>query len=280
MNSDTSRIDIGLLEQYADGALDGATRGELAEALRRSPELRGRLTRVHDVDRIARAGLELRTEGAAAVRPLPWRSVRWGTALAGVAAALWLVTIWTTPSTQQAIDEPAVASNDGSIAPSDGADGVRVVLTMPARRPKPAAESAKTAVRKPLVVHATPVADVFEERFARLLDQNQPEAATALLSTLSAESRARGLALLAERIRSAATVERVLAALPPEQQVELCGELVRAGGLQATAFARLRELALDPLTASPVGALIRRLATEPALRPPLRGYGLLPPDGL
>ncbi len=280
MKRDASRIDIGLLEQYADGALDGATRGDVTEALRRSPALRERLTRVHEVDRIARAGFELRTNGAA-VKRSSTSLVRWGAALAGVAAAMWLVAIWAMPDAQQAIKEPAVAAHGGAAAsPTAAAEPVRVVLTMPVRRPKPTGGSADANKPEPLRVHAIPVADVFEERFERLLDQNQPEAATALLATLSTESRARGLAMLAERIRSAATVERVLAALPPEQQVELCGELVRAGGLQATAFARLRELALDPLTATPVGALIRRLAAEPALRPPLRGYGLLPPEGV
>ncbi len=267
MSADSQRWTRADLEQFADGELDEARRADLRHSLCCNAALRAELADVQRTDARIREALSLPPRATAKPRRR-LRVVRRTAACAAVVmlpAVVWwagdvgrtgrAVAVHDSDRTQRStglLEERTAAAGHVS---HDGYHAVRVVWSMPAqpglrRRADQATETqAGSWTPDPLWAQ--------RQQVLRALRSGRMDIVAGTLCALDGRQRKQLLQFVASRLRSGYAAAKLLDALTPRDQLELCRLAVPESPIRAVWLKRMRALAELPETAAAVRRLIR-----------------------
>lgn len=273
------------LELYHDEELDAARRVELSDALRRSPDLRERLSTVRRVDDLVRCAL-VREFPA---RPSERRQVLYRIAmlgavacvLAAVIASVWLAVQRRAARTVEVVERAAPLRLEDPVEPEY--EAIRVVLSVPIRA-RPARTVDEPAQPPDAPAYAEVASVVTDQRVVLLtrleaaLANRRIEEAIKLLDDASGSQRATAYRYLGQLLGSALVAREILDRLSAREQLAACREWAHEPARRPVVFARLRRLSKESDLAEDVRVLVAKLAEDPRLRSWIRGYQLAPPS--
>jgi hypothetical protein len=244
------------LEVFHDGELDGLRHEEMTEDLRRDHRLRARLSRVRALDDLVARAM---TSGADSAKPVRIRRRRPYLAAAAVVTLLGAVAYVVSMIMPRTTDAPARSY-----------DPVRVVLSIPIEPTDQSASDLDASETAPTPSDRTD--PFFEDEFELALVQGRVDEALRLVVGADPQQQAWSYRRISQLIASATAAEDLLDRMPPDRQLQICGQWVGSGHLRRVAFERLGMLAIDTTVAEDFDDLVRQLAADPEYHSWLKSY--------